>query len=403
MEKLNLNEFLLSMSYVLDFVEMDILGVASNHSKRVAYISLAMAKEFGLSEEECFDIVALSILHDNGLTERALRGGEKLEPMSKRKFLENFKDHCIMGQENVEGFPFLTDVGDVIKYHHESYDGSGFFKLKGDEIPIMAQIISFADTLDTQFNLKEGYKQKEDKIIEYVKAKENKWWSTRIAEAFYRASTFTAFALDLKDQFIGRAINRNLYRFNKDLRYKDIRKVTHVFSKIIDFKSQFTAEHSQGFAEKVAIMADYYKKDDKEKIKLMIAADLHDIGKLTVPNTILEKPARLTDEEFKVMKTHTYYTRVCLESLKGFDDITEWASNHHEKLDGSGYPYGFDKNRLDFNSMMMGCLDIYQALREDRPYRVGMTHERTIGILRDMVEDGLIEGSIVEDIDYVFG
>ena len=176
MEKLNLNEFLLSMSYVLDFVEMDILGVASNHSKRVAYISLAMGKELGLSEEECFDIVALAILHDNGLTERALRGGEKLEPMTKRKFLENFKDHCTMGEENVKGFPFLTNTENVIRYHHESYDGSGFFKLKVDQIPIMAQIIGFADTLDTQFNLKEGYKQKEEEILAYVKAKENKWW-----------------------------------------------------------------------------------------------------------------------------------------------------------------------------------------------------------------------------------
>ena len=92
-----------------------------------------------------------------------------------------------------------------------------------------------------------------------------------------------------------------------------------------------------------------------------------------------------------------------MASLKGFDDITEWASNHHEKLDGSGYPYGFDRDRLDFNSRMMGCLDIYQALREDRPYRKGMTHDRTMGILRDMVADGLIEGSIVEDIDHVFG
>lgn len=402
MKELSLNELLLSMSYVLDFVEMDVLGVASNHSKRVAYVSFTMAKELGLSKEECFDIVALAILHDNGLTEKALRGGEKLEPTTKRRFLERFKEHCIIGQENIKEFPFLTDVGDVIKYHHENYNGTGFFKLKGDEIPIMSQIISFADNLDTEFNLKEGYRQKEKEILKYLKEKENKWSSTKILNAFYSVSSFTGFSLDLKDHLIGKAINRNLYNFNRNLSYEDIRRVTQVFSKIIDFKSKFTAEHSQGLCEKVQVMADYYKKGRKEKTMLMIAADLHDIGKLIVPNFILEKSEGLTDEEFKVIKTHTYYTRVCLESLKGFEDITEWASNHHEKLNGSGYPYGFDRDRLDFNSRMMGCLDIYQALIEDRPYREGMSHEKAIKILRDMVNQDLIDGDIVEDIDYVF-
>lgn len=149
-------------------------------------------------------------------------------------------------------------------------------------------------------------------------------------------------------------------------------------------------------------MADYYKKGRKEKIMLMIAADLHDIGKLIVPNHILEKPARLTDEEFKIIKTHTYFTRICLEPLKGFEDITEWASNHHEKLDGSGYPYGFTRERLDFNSRMMACLDIYQALIEERPYRSGMEHHKVMKILRDMAKQDLIDGDIVEDINNVF-
>ena len=402
MKSLNLNELLLSMSYVLDFVEMDVLGVASNHSKRVAYISLALARQLNLSKEECFDIVALAILHDNGLTEKALRGGAKLEPHTKRKFLEKFKDHCIIGEENVECFPFLTDVEGVIMYHHEHYDGKGFFKLKGEEIPIMAQIICFADNLDTEFNLKEDYKEKTKDIIEYIESKRDKLSSSRIIDAFYKIAGFTSFALDLKDEFIRRGIYRNLSQFNRKMSYEDIRKVTTVFSKIIDCKSEFTARHSQGLTEKTEIMSDYYNKERKEKIKLLIAADLHDIGKLTVPNSILDKPSALTDEEFKVMRTHTYYTRVCLESLEGFEDITEWASNHHEKLDGSGYPYGFNADRLDFNSRLMGCLDIYQALTEDRPYREGMSHESTIKILRGMVDQGLIEKSIVEDINYVF-
>lgn len=402
MKELNLNELLLSMSYVLDFVEMDVLGVASNHSKRVAYISLAIAKHLKLSKEECFDIVALSILHDNGLTEKALRGGAKLEPHTKRRFLEKFKDHCIIGEENIANFPFLTDVSRVIEFHHERYDGSGFFKLKYEEIPKMSQIISFSDNLDTEFNLKENYKAKEEDILKYIESKRNKWSSSVIIDAFYKVTDLTSFYLDLQDEFIGKALRRNLPHFNKKMTLEEVREVTKVFSKIIDCKSSFTARHSQGLAQKVEIMADFYKKNRREKLKLLIASDLHDIGKLTISNNILEKPGALDDDEFKNIKTHTYYTRICLESLKGFEDIKEWASNHHEKLDGSGYPYGLDKSSLDFNSRLMGCLDIYQALREQRPYREELSHETTIRILRDMARDGLIDEGIVEDIDNVF-
>lgn len=402
MKELNLNELLLSMSYVLDFVEMDVLGVASNHSKRVAYISLAIAKHLKLSKEECFDIVAFSILHDNGLTEKALKSGAKLEPHTKRRFLEKFKDHCIIGEENIANFPFLTDVSRVIEFHHERYDGSGFFKLKYEEIPKMSQIISFSDNLDTEYNLKENYKAKEEDILKYIESKRNKWSSSVIIDAFYKVTDLTSFYLDLQDEFIGKALRRNLPHFNKKMTLEEVREVTKVFSKIIDCKSSFTARHSQGLAQKVEIMADFYKKNRREKLKLLIASDLHDIGKLTISNNILEKPGALDDDEFKNIKTHTYYTRICLESLKGFEDIKEWASNHHEKLDGSGYPYGLDKSSLDFNSRLMGCLDIYQALREQRPYREELSHETTISILRDMARDGLIDEGIVEDIDNVF-
>ncbi len=402
MKRLNLNELLLSMSYVLDFVEMDVLGVASNHSKRVAYISLAMAKDLGLSAEECFDIVAIAILHDNGLTEKALKGGSELEPQDKRKFLEGFKEHCTIGEENIKQFPFLTDVQGVLKYHHESYDGRGFFKVKGEEISKMSQIISFADTLDTQFNLKLDFREKKENIDQYMVNKENKWFSTEMIHCFSRVSDKTSFALDLRDEFISRALKRNLVNFDKKLSYEQIREVTSVFSKIIDCKSHFTATHSQGLAEKVEIMADFYNKGRIEKLKLLIAADLHDIGKLTIPNDILDKSGKLTDEEFKTIKTHTYYTRMCLESLNGFEDITEWASNHHEKLNGTGYPYGLDRHKLDFNSRLMGCIDIYQALREDRPYREGLSHKVSINILKDMACEDLVDLKIVRDIDSVF-
>ena len=135
---------------------------------------------------------------------------------------------------------------------------------------------------------------------------------------------------------------------------------------------------------------------------MRIAADLHDLGKLAIPNSILDKPSGLTRKEFQIIQAHPFYTRRILEKIDGFDDITDWAANHHEKLDGSGYPYGLDKNDLDFNSRILACVDIYQALTEDRPYRKGMSHKDAIKIMNNMAREGLIEPSVTEDMDSIF-
>ena len=91
-----------------------------------------------------------------------------------------------------------------------------------------------------------------------------------------------------------------------------------------------------------------------------------------------------------------------MQGINGFEEITKWASNHHEKLDGSGYPEGLVAKDLDFNSRLITCLDIYQALREDRPYRKSMDHNKAMEILKSMAEAGQLDHIIVDDINSVF-
>lgn len=196
---------------------------------------------------------------------------------------------------------------------------------------------------------------------------------------------------------------RTIYLFlDNEVRSREIKDIINIFSNIIEYKSSFTIKHSRNLAKKIEVMADYYEKNTDEKVKLIIAASLHDIGKLTIPNEILNKPGKLTDQEYEIIKKHPYYTRIFLESARGFKEITEWASNHHEKLDGSGYPRGLKGDKLDFNSRLMSCLDIYQALTENRPYREKFSHKKSMNILRDMGKEGLIDKDIVEDIDIVY-
>jgi HD-GYP domain-containing protein (c-di-GMP phosphodiesterase class II) len=399
---LNLNELLVAVSNTLDLAEIDLLGVLTNHGKRVAYICLKLAENFGMDSKQIHDVVSLGILHDNGASETQIYDRLKHNSVENKIYLEAALEHCMQGEKNVEDYPFFTDVKNAIKYHHEKYDGSGFFNLKGEEIPLISQMIELADSVDSNFNLTSTNYKVESQVKEFVKGQEGKAYSPRIVGAFLKISKNKHFWLDLNDNFINNVLRKSTPEFSINVSYDEIRNITKILSNIIDSKSPYTLEHSKGLAEKIAVMADYYGKNHEEKMKLVIAADLHDIGKLVVPNSILESRNKLTEEEFEIIKEHTYYTRLTLERIKGFEQITEWAANHHEKLDGSGYPYGKKGSELDFDSRLMACLDIYQALTENRPYRGALGHEETMGVLRGMKNGGLVDEEIVEDINNIF-
>jgi HD-GYP domain-containing protein (c-di-GMP phosphodiesterase class II) len=398
----NLNEFLMAVSFALDFVEMDILGVTSNHGKRTAYISLKIAEELGLSLEELHDVVALAILHDNGVSEKSLHDKFLSGNSASVKDVERIKEHCIIGEENVREYPFLVNIENVIKYHHERCDGTGFFGLKSDEIPLMSQIIHIADVIEVSFDLQNNNCNTKTEILRFINDKKNIMFSPKIVDALTNAARENEFWENLKADNIDRALRCNTPEYSMELIFDEIRKITGVFSKIIDSKSKYTQRHSRDLSTKVAIMADYYKMNHDEKMKVIISADLHDIGKLAVPNSILDSPRKLTDEEFHIIKKHSYYTRLALQEIRGFEDITEWASNHHEKLNGKGYPFGKGEKDLDFNSRLIACLDIYEALTEERPYRRALSHRQAMEILNEMKNQGHIDGNITEDIDYVF-
>jgi HD-GYP domain-containing protein (c-di-GMP phosphodiesterase class II) len=118
---------------------------------------------------------------------------------------------------------------------------------------------------------------------------------------------------------------------------------------------------------------------------------------------VLEKPARLTDEEYVYIQNHAWYSYQILSQVRGFEDVCRWASFHHEKLDGTGYPFGKMGYELNGLERLMGCIDIYQALVEDRPYKAGYDHAKAIGIMRSMACSNKIDGSIVSDVDERFG
>ena len=136
--------------------------------------------------------------------------------------------------------------------------------------------------------------------------------------------------------------------------------------------------------------------------KMYLAGALHDIGKMAIGNEILEKPDKLTDDEFSKMKNHAGYTYRILSDVDDFEEIRDWAAFHHEKLNGKGYPFGKTADELNEPECIMVCIDIYQALTEDRPYKKGLSHEKTCDILDDMAQKGFIDSTISNKIREFF-
>ena len=127
-----------------------------------------------------------------------------------------------------------------------------------------------------------------------------------------------------------------------------------------------------------------------------IAGNLHDIGKLAIPNAILNKPGKLTKEEFAVMKSHTYYTYSVIKTIGGLEQIAEWAAFHHERLDGSGYPFHCTADELSTGARILMVADIFTALAEDRPYRKGMSKEGIYQIIKQFSDRRLLDTRIVD-------
>ncbi len=394
----NLNEVLIALSYALDLTEMDLVHVAYNHSKRVAYISLKVAETLGLPREEAFDIVSLALLHDNALAETVQRSPGRRRSIAEFLASESIGDHCIVGERNVQEYPFLTGPLGAILCHHENHDGSGLFGRGGEDIPLGARIIHLADSVVLAFDLRDADFARKQELDRFLGSGSGRDFHPTCVAALREASAFPFFWLDLTDEHIDSSLHESLPSFTRELNLEQIRTVTRTFSRIIDAKSRFTRIHSQHLSQKAERMGVRYGLPAEELVRLRIAADLHDIGKLAVDNGILDFPGHLSPAQSDVVRRHTYYTRSCLRAIRGFEDITEWAANHHEKLDGTGYPYGRKAETLDRNSRLMACLDSFQALTEDRPYRTALAQPEAVRILQSQVKQGRIEASIVEEI-----
>jgi HD-GYP domain-containing protein (c-di-GMP phosphodiesterase class II) len=291
-----------------------------------------------------------------------------------------------------------TDFSDFILYHHEWADGSGPYGKREGEFPLGAELICIADSLDVNKNLQHVSIEELPLIRQEAAKNIGTHYTARAVTALWQILDEEMLRSLYDDQIVETAV-RYIPAWTVDMEDELILHLAEFVTRIIDYKSIFTQRHSTQIANKAWLMANYYGYDRLHCLQLYLAAALHDLGKLTIPTAILEKPDRLTNDEFRIIQSHAAKTWDMLDDIDGFESIRNWAAFHHEKLDGTGYPFGKTADQLDFNSRLLGCIDIYQAVSEERPYHPQRSHEDAMKILFDMARSGKIDESICRDID----
>lgn len=378
----NLGNLVLSLSDAMDLASPSLV----QHQQRTAFVVWEMGKAARLSNERLERIFTAALLHDIGafsLEEKiALRNSE----------VENVEEHCIRGELLLNNIPWLKDSARIVRFHHREWRHWG----ESIEIPVVfeSQLLFLADYLERAIKREHYILHQYEDIISKINSLSGSLLHPQVVDLFISVSHSEEFWLDLvSPRLYSLLLNEGPFR-KIEIDYPDISIIAELFRNIIDFRTRFTSTHSSGVAASACVLARIFGLTDTEIGLMEVAGNLHDVGKLAIPNSILDKPGTLTKEEMSVMKSHTYYTYSLINSIGGLKHIAEWGAYHHERLDGSGYPFHCPATELSTGARIMMVADIFTALAEDRPYRKGMSKENIIQIIKQFSDRRLLDTRI---------
>lgn len=414
------SRLLAALSTALDLTE----GQLPGHALRTAYIAMHVADRLGLPADERATLFYASFLKDAGCSSNAaavsrIFGGDDIdikrrqgtvgrsvldyaaftirslpsaEPLPvrlrrlihvglhgrrERQAVEQLR--CERGASIARKAGFSAAVGTAIHDVHEHWDGRGQPRgVARDGIDAGARVIAAAAGLDLFVSVRGR-----TEAMGVLTTRRGTWYDPDVVDALLELATRGLLDdLDAPD-LIGRTMDLEPEQRVDVAGDADVDRLAGAFADIVDAKSPFTGAHSQRVGDVAERIARRLGLPESTIVDVRRAGLLHDLGKLGVPNIILDKPARLEPSEFEVIQRHPELTLRILEPVPAFARVAELAACHHERLDGRGYFRGLTAPELSIGARIVAVADVFEALTADRPYRAAMPTEAAVAILRE--------------------
>lgn len=386
---LDLRELVYVLSDALDLVGVDDV----HHGKRVAYMAHAIGDHMGFADATLGDLLYAGLFHDCGVSST-----REHRDLADSLDWDGAEAHCIRGADLVSRFGPLTHLAPIIRWHHTHATELG----RADSSPhhlMLANLIYLADRVDVLT----GQAGDQDiltaraGIREVVEANRDTRFMSKLVDAFLAASSSESFWLTLEPRTLTPWLQRQARRNGdtRELSVTEVRQLAEVLAVIVDAKSPFTAEHSVRVAAVADVLASAAGLNPDREALVEVAALLHDIGKLRVPDSVLDKPGSLSPEERQSIARHSFDTYQILSQIEGFEEIARWAAYHHEWVKGGGYPFGIQGGEIPIEARIVAVADIFQALRQDRPYRERLPLDKVVSLMEIMCGAGQLDNEVV--------
>lgn len=384
----DLKHIVYALSDALDLVGIDDVA----HGKRVGIMAAACSRQMGHPEPETGRLFELGMLHDIGVSSTRTHNHLVTE-----FDWEGSQVHAMVGCQLLADFAPLAWMAQPIRYHHTRWDSLRTLDLDA-AVAYQANLILLVDRVDAMaapYYASNTVLRHREGIRQSIAGRSGTYFAPDLVEVFLAASRSEAFWLELDSRSVQYCLKDFLghtepYR----IPFAELRQLATIFSRIVDAKSPFTAEHSLGVARVARLLAEKMGVSEENLEKLVVAALLHDLGKLRVPDEILDKPGKLDPAEREIINAHSFDTYQILHNIAGFEEIARWAAYHHEEPDGSGYPFRVTAAEQPLEARILRVADIFQAMAQDRPYRPGWNVAEVVGFLRDLAGQGRIDREI---------
>jgi HD-GYP domain-containing protein (c-di-GMP phosphodiesterase class II) len=360
---------------------LDLVGVDDYyHGKRVAWMAMNLAHALNIDGADLDSLFHAGLLHDSGVSTTTTH-----KALIEKMDWAGAQEHCVRGHLLLATSPLLEPLAEVVLHHHTHWNKMEQHRVS-PRAAEWANIIFLADRVDSLSAKHLGPSlllHKKD-IQERIGALRDTMFSPRVTDAFLEVSRADAFWLMQQPQhlqsFMGECLRSEV---PIELSFEDLKRLASLFSQVVDAKSPFTASHSIGVACLARKLGELAGLDSGTQDKLELAGLFHDLGKLQIPDAILEKPGPLTPEERLFMSRHSFETFQVLHRIPGLEDVATWAAYHHETLDGTGYPYNLKAGELPLAARIVAVADVFQALAQARPYRAPLAPTEILKVLQE--------------------